>query len=200
MFVLDPTDLLAQIAGGETRNLKKEFQFFATPDDLADDLVFEAEIKPFHKILEPSAGQGSIIKAINRVYPIKVDCYELMNTNVLVLNQKKVFDKELNFNLIGPDFLLDKPEPVYDRIIMNPPFQKNQDIEHIRLAYDWLKPGGQLVAISSTHWNESANKKETQFREFLGAVGAYVRKIDAGKFKESGTMITTCMIIIKKSI
>ena len=41
VFATDPTDLLDQIANGEKRNLKKEFQFFATPEKLADELVIE---------------------------------------------------------------------------------------------------------------------------------------------------------------
>ena len=39
VFASDPTDLLNQIANGEKRNLKKEFQFFATPEKLAAYLV-----------------------------------------------------------------------------------------------------------------------------------------------------------------
>jgi hypothetical protein len=90
VFTTDPTELLNQIANGEKRNLKKEFQFFGTPDDLADDLVFEAQIEPYHKILEPSAGQGAIVKAINRVFPdTKVSCYELMEVNQTILKKNK---------------------------------------------------------------------------------------------------------------
>ena len=33
VFATDPTDLLHQIANGEKGNLKKEFQFFATPEN-----------------------------------------------------------------------------------------------------------------------------------------------------------------------
>ncbi|HZK96540.1 MAG TPA: hypothetical protein VFC67_20230, partial [Prolixibacteraceae bacterium] len=79
VFNEDPTDLLAQIAGGESRNLKKEYQFYATPPAIADWLVELAGIKPDHKILEPSAGQGAIINAINRILPTqRVYWYELM--------------------------------------------------------------------------------------------------------------------------
>ena len=39
VFATDPTDLLNQVANGEKRNLKKEFQFFATPEKLADELA-----------------------------------------------------------------------------------------------------------------------------------------------------------------
>lgn len=44
VFTLDPTNLLDTIANGEKRNLKKEFQFFATPKSLAMELVEIAEL------------------------------------------------------------------------------------------------------------------------------------------------------------
>jgi hypothetical protein len=45
VFATDPTELLDQIANGEKRNLKKEFQFFATPEKLADELVYLADLE-----------------------------------------------------------------------------------------------------------------------------------------------------------
>jgi hypothetical protein len=39
VFPHDPAELLEQIANGENRNLKKEYQFFETPAVLADELV-----------------------------------------------------------------------------------------------------------------------------------------------------------------
>jgi hypothetical protein len=32
----------------------------------------------------------------------------------------------------------------FDRVLMNPPFEKQQDIDHVRRAFDHLKPGGRL--------------------------------------------------------
>jgi 16S rRNA A1518/A1519 N6-dimethyltransferase RsmA/KsgA/DIM1 with predicted DNA glycosylase/AP lyase activity len=93
-------NLLDQIANGEKRNLKKEFQFFATPEKLADELVYLADLKQHDTILEPSAGQGAIIKAINKVCDVVPDCFELMDVNTVILNKSG-----LRFNLIGDDFL-----------------------------------------------------------------------------------------------
>ena len=39
LFENDPTELLADVQNGEKRNLKKEFQFFETPAELAEKLV-----------------------------------------------------------------------------------------------------------------------------------------------------------------
>lgn len=193
VFNENPSELLEQISNGEKRNLKKEFQFFATPDDLCDDLVFEAQIEPFHKILEPSAGQGAIVKAINRLFPnTKVDCFELMPVN------KNILIKIPEVNFIGDDFLETKEENVYDRIIANPPFANNSDILHIQKMYKCLKKGGRLVTIASKHWQLSNNKKESEFREWLYNVHADIIEIESGRFKESGTLISSLMLIINK--
>lgn len=82
VFETNPSDLLAQISNGEKRNLKKEFQFFETPDFLADRLVELAEIKDKDVVLEPSAGRGAIVRATHRKFPaMDVFGYELMDIN-----------------------------------------------------------------------------------------------------------------------
>jgi hypothetical protein len=191
VFNEDPTELLEEIATGQKRNLKKEFQFFATPDDLADYLVGLAETMGVHKILEPSAGQGAIVKAIVRDFPeAEVDCYELMPTNQIIL--KKV----VGVNLKGDNFFACNGS--YDRIIANPPFSKNQDIDHIMHMYQCLNKGGRIVTIASKHWQFCDNKKELAFKNWLSQIGAEVIEIESGKFKESGTMVSTCIIVINK--
>ncbi len=192
VFNEDPSELLAQIQGGEKRNLKKEFQFFGTPDDLADELVEDANIQTDDEILEPSAGQGAIVKAIHRTTHDErtVYGYELMPVNQTFLS------KISGFRFLGDDFL--NCDISFDKIIGNPPFNKNQDILHIRKMYDCLRPKGRLVTIASKHWEYSGNKKETEFRFWLREVGAKITDIQAGRFKESGTGIATCKIIIDK--
>ncbi len=77
VFNNDPTDLLKKLNSSGSSdfkqeskiNLKKEFQFFATPADLADELVGYADIKDGMMILEPEAGQGAIVEAIYRAFP-----------------------------------------------------------------------------------------------------------------------------------
>lgn len=193
VFKEDPTDLLAQIANGEKRNLKKEFQFFATPYEVAKDLVREADIQPDDIVLEPSAGQGAIIKAIHDLHPgHMVNYFELMDINRTILSDIP------NTRYAGSDFL-ECTDQQWDKIIANPPFAKNQDIEHIRKMWEVLKPGGKIVTIASKHWNYSNNKKEKAFREWLyNDVEANVNGIEAGAFAESGTKIETVMIEINK--
>ncbi len=194
VFNEDPTEMLEQIASGEKRNLKKEFQFFGTPSDLADDLIELADIKEDDVILEPSAGQGAIINAIHKVLPTKnVNWCELMPLN-------QTFVRRINnTTFICEDFLKHDIKGFYDKIIANPPFSKNQDIEHIMKMWDALKSGGRIVTVASRHWRSSSNKKETAFRAFLDSVNAEIIDIDAGKFKDSGTMIATVILVINKA-
>lgn len=192
VFATDPTDLLEEIANGEKRNLKKEFQFFATPEKLADELVYLADLKQHDTILEPSAGQGAIIKAINKVCDVVPDCFELMDVNTIILNKSR-----LRFNLIGADFLSHSGK-TYTKIIANPPFTKNQDIEHLNKMYECLAFGGRLVCITSESWVNGNHKKQVEFRDWLEEVGAEIIDIEKGTFKESGTMVGGKIIIINK--
>ena len=198
VFPSDPTELLAQIANGEKRNLKKEFQFFATPDELADKLVELANINSTgfrnRSILEPSAGQGAIIKAIHKYHPnTEVHYCELMDIN------RSILEKKVEANFICNDFLKIPKGYCFDYIIANPPFSKNQDIDHIKEMYNRLKYGGRMVTISSKHWLHSSNKKEMEFREWLSGVKASIEEIDKGEFKESGTMVGGLIITINKN-
>ena len=192
VFSTDPTDLLSEIVNGEKRNLKKEFQFFATPAKLADHMVYLADLSQHDTILEPSAGQGAIIKAINRACDVTPDCYELMEVNRAVLSKSG-----LRFNLIGDDFFKHTGTH-YTKIIANPPFTKNQDIDHIMEMYNILKRGGRLVSIASESWATGSQKKQIEFRTWLENVGAEVTDIEKGTFKESGTMVGAKLITIDK--
>lgn len=192
VFATDPTELLNQIASGEKRNLKKEFQFFATPQDKASLLVDLAELKETDTILEPSAGQGAIIREINKVTSVIPDCYELMDINTEILKKTN-----LKFNIIGKDFLTHKDKK-YSKIIANPPFTKNQDIEHLFHMYNHLSSGGRLVCITSESWVNGTSRKQLEFRNWIESKQPTIQFLEKGTFKESGTMVGACIVIIDK--
>jgi hypothetical protein len=194
VFPTDPTDLLDQIANREKRNLKKEFQFFATPEIIADKLVYLADLKQHDTILEPSAGQGAIIKAINKVCDVAPDCFELMDVNTVILNKSG-----LRFNFIGDDFL-NHNSKTYSKIIANPPFTKNQDIDHLKEMYKCLSCGGRLVCITSESWVNGSQKKQVDFKNWLDEIEAEITDIKKGSFKESGTMAGGKIVVINKSL
>lgn len=198
VFPTDAQPYIDRLTGGESVNLKKEFQFYATPSELAARMVDMAELsendgRGFGRILEPSAGQGAIVKAIHEVTGgATVICYELMDIN------RNVLKKITGASVIGDDFMKADKSSRYDRIIANPPFTKNQDIDHIRLMYDLLESGGILVSLSSISWTFGSNKKQIQFKEWLTDIDAYTEEIPEKTFKESGTNIKTILIKIRK--
>lgn len=192
VFQNDPSELLDQVANGEKRNLKKEFQFFATPEKLADVLVTYADLRSNDTILEPSAGQGAIIKAINKACDVVPDCYELLDVNISVLHKSNFV-----LSFIGADFFQNNGKK-YSKIIANPPFTKNQDIDHLTEMYKRLADGGRLVCITSESWVNGSQKKQIEFRNWLDSIDAEVIDIEKGAFNESGTMVGGKIVIINK--
>jgi predicted RNA methylase len=105
--------------------------------------------------------------------------------------------------MTGVDFLefarSENVRHLFDRIVMNPPFSKQQDIDHIIAAFDFLSPGGILVSIMSESPFFRTNKKSLDFMAFLREHNAEIEQLPEGAFKESGTMVRTRIIKIKKT-
>jgi hypothetical protein len=81
---------------------------------------------------------------------------------------------------------------------MNPPFSKQQDVKHILHAWELLADGGTLVSVvsESPFFRENALSKE--FRRWVEDNDVDVTSLDAGTFKESGTMVKTRLLVAKK--
>lgn len=189
LFDEDPSDLLEEVMlTGETVDLQKEYQFFPTPTSLAEVMVTLADIQPTDVLLEPSAGKGHI-----------ADCFPKENEKILIeLNEQNVAAlKEKGYDVQMGDFLETK-EIVVDKIIMNPPFTKQQDIDHILHAFSCLKDGGKLVSVVSESPFFRTNHKSKMFRDFLTELDAEVIKLPEATFKDSGTMVNTRMITVRK--
>ncbi|WP_423454267.1 hypothetical protein [Ottowia sp. VDI28] len=90
----------------------------------------------------------------------------------------------------------------YDRIIMNPPFSKGRDIQHVRHAYDLLRPGGRLVAIMGEGAFFHSNKSAEDFRAWLDERGATNEKLPDGSFMDPALPVNTGvnarMVVIDK--
>lgn len=192
-FPFNPERVFSILKEGKRCNLQQEYQFFETPPQLADWLVMLAGgIHENDTVLEPSAGRGALIKAIHRACPsVTVECYELIPENREFLHSLD------NVIILDEDFTKDSVGS-YTKIIANPPFSGNQDIEHVRIMYKLLEKGGTLAAITSSHWKIASEKKCVDFRNWLEEVHGEVFEIGAGEFKESGTSISTMAVVIRK--
>jgi hypothetical protein len=190
VFESDPSELLCLVKEtGEIIDLKKSYQAFYTPPDLAAHLVELADIGPGIDVLEPSAGIGNIADEL-----IKTGCdlsvIEIRPDSQLILQQK-------GYNLIGGDFLKYTGQQFY-RIVMNPPFTRQQDIDHVTHAWNLLKPSGRLVAIMSASVLFRNDRKTEEFRKILDNYGWHEEN-EAEAFKASGTMVNTITVVLDKA-
>lgn len=190
---VDPEEAIAGFL--ETGKLDKveKFGFFETQPPLGASVTRRLKLEPGDKVMEPSAGTGNLaMLAAEIVGKENVICYELQSKNCAALRAK-------GFDVVEGDFLKIAPCPVADCVLMNPPFEKQADIDHVMHAYKFLKPGGRLVSIMSASLTFRSNKKTLQFREFLHSVGAEIIDNPADAFKASGTMARTVTISFQKS-
>ena len=90
----------------------------------------------------------------------------------------------------------------FDKVLMNPPFEKGQDTKHVRHAYRMLKTGGRLVAImgEGSFFRNDGNARD--FREWLDEAGGWSEKLPEGSFKGTGevsqTGAATRLVVIHK--
>jgi phospholipid N-methyltransferase len=166
--------------------------FFPTPESLAGDIAEMADIEPGMKVLEPSAGNGLLADAAKEK-GASVDVVEMGGQLREILQEK-------GHNLVGNDFLEYSPKADYDRVIMNPPFSNDQDIAHVEHAYKMLKPGGKLVAITSSMAGDRSNKTNKSFKEWLDSLDAEQQQLPANAFKSSlnPTGVNTKAIVLEK--
>jgi len=216
---------LDSLSRTEKAEWQEKHQFFPTPESVAKRVVELCGLDkldweniqmgecglvgaPF--ILEPSAGQGALLKAIpdNVKYHIKEMIVEPNEENARVLNElghiveEMTFEKFYNKCRYNKGMEYEEYSKVYGNIthvIMNPPFSESRDIKHTMMAYNMLKDGGTLVSIVSENalWYKNGNSRE--FRQWLTDVDAYIEPVPYGAFKESGTTVDTVIIKVVKN-
>lgn len=190
IFDFNPSSIFEKLQAGEKVNQKQQFQFFETPTEVVNVLISLADLKETDTVLEPSAGQGKIADAVHPLC-FNVDLCEIMPENQEILKRK-------GYKLIGEDFTKFDSTRLYNKIIANPPFSKNQDIDHVKKMYEHLLPKGKLVSVMGTSWMNGGIKKQVEFRKWLQDVGAAITDMGAGQFKESGTGVATVIVTIEK--
>lgn len=198
VFQEEAAEKIAEALGtGRAVDIKKSFEFFPTPPAVISMMIQRAEpIEPKMKILEPSAGHGAIADAVSN-YTFQaygsaagVDVVEIEPSNRKVLKSK-------GYKLVGKDFLKFKKKG-YDRILMNPPFSKQQDIDHVMHAFKLLAPEGVLVAVMGAGVEFRSNKKAEKFKDLLALWNGRMELLSEGSFLESGTGVNTVLVTIRR--
>lgn len=179
------------ISSGEVETLKetiKKFQFYPTPREVVDVMIDLAEIEDGNSVLEPSAGKWAIAKLFPKntkvtLVELNQECYDCLKN-----------DPEIETDdIVNMDFLEYK-STAFDRIVMNPPFSKSQDVKHILHAYSMLKIWGILVSVASS----SVKYRGWKVYEELESLSPEYVDLPEWSFKESGTMVNSVIVVLRK--
>jgi predicted RNA methylase len=216
-LVWKANQLIAEYYGSplpETRSNKRDYEhvpktalvpglaYFKTPDALADRLVSDAGLFDGCRVLEPSAGCGSLVRAVQRFSKelnIKVHVtaveYDEQRANQL---------RALGVKVIQQDFLQLEPGEKFDVVVMNPPFDRGADITHVLHARQFLSERGKLQAIMSAGTVFRNDKSAQHFQRLLNFNREEQWNRDVhfhsfGAFKESGTNVNTIQVTLRAS-
>jgi 16S rRNA A1518/A1519 N6-dimethyltransferase RsmA/KsgA/DIM1 with predicted DNA glycosylase/AP lyase activity len=207
VFDSDPRPAIAlAVDAGTAVNEQQAFQSFYTPKALAKRVVDLAEIEPGMTVLEPSAGEGALADEVPELNRDRTQCVELNEKAAAKLQAK-------GFKVMVADFLrtgIDQKDPQMgdpntgstlrlkkvDRVIMNPPFANQADIDHVLHAFHFLKPGGVLVAVMNASQKFRTTKKTKALQKLMTDNISACHDVAPGTFED--TDVATVIVRIQK--
>lgn len=175
-----------------------EFQFYPTPEALAKRAIEKFRNKDFVRVIEPSAGDGALAKALKESREggwsrrqVDIDCIEIDISKHPALRSE-------NLNVVGIDFLKFKAGSQYSHALMNPPF--SEGARHVLHAWDILEEA-EIVAIvnAETIRNPYSREREQLVRliEQHGEV-EFISDAFNGPYAERKTDVEVALIWLKK--
>ena len=156
--------------------------FFPTPDSVLDEMFSTHVDLTGKKILEPSAGIGSIADYCKQL-GAEVVCVERVPQLCEILELK-------GHTVIQADFLSLKPVQIFDMVVMNPPFEKSAAPKHVAAASQFLKTGPnddpELMAVmpgTATTYGRSNQKLLQEFDRWVSDNDGHYTDLPADSFK-----------------
>ena len=190
VFDSDPNERLKCVYDEGKVSPPDKFGYFPTPRNVTLRMIKIARLEPGLTVLEPSAGQGAIADILGG-FGCYLTLIEILPENRQILQSK-------GYRVDAEDFL-QYNEKKFDRIIMNPPFEKQADIDHVLHAFELLNQSRILVSVMSAGVGFRDNKKTTAFRELVEKYGMF-EQLPEDSFKESGTRVNTVLVMLRKEL
>lgn len=191
---------------------KNPLAFFPTPTELvelmlsvAEEDLGQCEGRP-SRVLEPSAGDGRIIRGILERYPkaevtaVELDGSRAGACQTVVGSRGRVFAADFLTWNAGVD---EKGEPKrFELVVTNPPFSveefSNCWADHLARAWELLAVGGQIVAIAPSSVKNGAVGKVFKVAELVRKHGSVLCDNPPETFAESGTKVNTVLLSLRK--
>ena len=161
--------------------IAKDLQYYKTPERSVEYAFYDTAIYDGEKILEPSCGCGMLMDGILA----QNSAADILGIEVHAERASEARAK--GHKVLTANFLECEPNPIYDKVIMNPPFYGRHYEKHIRHALKFLKDDGELISILPA----SARYDHKLFK------GRW-RDMPVGSFRESGTNISTTVLKLFK--
>lgn len=167
--------------------VSKDLQFYRTPDAAADLLMDQVYLRSGMRVLEPSCGDGALLDALSR--------RTCKDRRVSIAAQGIEYDpiraaeaRAKGYQVQIANFLQVTPSPVFDVVIMNPPFYGKHYQKHVNHARKFLTPGGTVYAILPI--TAATDHGFVDLPEGYRGYDKW-RDLPVGSFSESGTNINT---------
>ena len=207
VFPIDAAELVGRAIASGVVVTASEMGFFATPAPIAAQLVEDADVRPEHSVLEPSAGNGVIIDALLDLGfgpPFNITAIELDRERNE--RMRKFYASLSRFRKLVTvqrecDFLNYEPDEPFDRVVMNPPFGKvgkGDHLDHVDHAFSMLDTGGILVSVLPQGVVFREDKRHKAFRKKYTSEHGSIIELLEGSFKSSGTDVRTCVLKVVK--
>ena len=142
--------------------------FYPTPETLANKMLMGIDFTFIQTVLEPSAGKGDLITAVQKAndrnkysynhHSIDIDAVELDPNLRALLKGNEI-------RVVHDNFLTMHTSKHYDLIIMNPPFSEGD--KHLLKALEMQQNGGQVVCLlnAETIRNPYSNTRKDLVRK-----------------------------------
>ena len=165
-FTRDPKLVIERVLACGARNINK-FHLYPSTEAVFEHMVSWTALNYLGasgkriKVLEPSIGTGFLANSLlaygekeNRSFDIQG--YDIDPINVVCC-------EEQGYQVEQKDFLTVEPSKKFDLVMMNPPFNRNEFIKHIRHALKFLTPNGVLISVIPVGWLEDINSSDREW-------------------------------------
>jgi predicted RNA methylase len=200
----DAEDWLEQVLlTGHVSDERRQFDIFYTPPDVVKQVIDHAGIPDYCRVLEPSAGEGALALAAARAAEgVLVDAIEIRSDTSDWWEAEQLLpggiaaggvrmNRPADFLAVVPD-----PQALFDRVVMNPPFSRQQDMAHVIHAHRFLRPGGRLVAVMSPAWRTRTSRQADTFRSYYAEHGLDDVDLPDDAFASAGTRVRTTIVVL----
>ena len=135
--------------------MKRDYSKFFTPPDIARFMVNLLNPKGGEIILEPSAGDGSLVRAI------KEKCVSCIVIAIEITKGYKPYLRNAGANIVlVEDFLTHDGYATISSCIANPPFGNENDVyAHYKAIRAHVKVGGKVVMIVPRDFKPDAHER-----------------------------------------